>query len=190
MSEAVSALNMVAANGPVSVRELGLRGMVTLRGDLSDAALRKAVSGITGTDVPGMRQIAVSGEGGVAWMSPDELLLLVPHAKAEAAVARLDADLGRVHHLAVNVSDARALIEVSGPYAREVMAKITPVDLAPGAFGPGDFRRTRLAQVPAAFWMVDDTAFRVICFRSVAQYVFDLLSISAKAGPVGAFGDR
>jgi len=77
---------------------------------------------------------------------------------------------------------------VRGPHAREVMAKLAPVDLAPAAFTPGMFRRTRMAQVPAAFWMPEEDVFRVVCFRSVAQYVFDLLSIAAQPGSeVGAF---
>ena len=49
-------------------------------------------------------------------------------------------------------------------------------------FTPGMFRRTRLAQVPAALWMTEDDSFQIICFRSVAQYVFDLLCVAAQDG--------
>lgn len=189
MSEVVSALKGAVSDGDVTVRELGPCGMITLRGDLSDPALRAAVKALSGIDMPERRKIAHSGDHGVAWMSPDEVLLLVPHAEADSAVAHLTRELDGVHHLAVNVSDARALIEVSGPHAREVLAKVAPVDLAVSAFGPGDIRRTRLAQVAGAFWMTDESTFRVICFRSVARYVFDLLSVSARGGPVGALGD-
>ena len=71
---------------------------------------------------------------------------------------------------------------------REVMAKLAPVDLAPASFTPGMFRRTRIAQVPAAFWMPQEGVFRVVCFRSVAQYVFDVLCVAAQPGSeVGAF---
>jgi sarcosine oxidase subunit gamma len=68
------------------------------------------------------------------------------------------------------------------------MAKLAPVDFAPGAFGPGDFRRSRLAQVAGAFWMEEDGSFCIICFRSVADYVFKLLKVAAQPGSaVGAF---
>jgi sarcosine oxidase subunit gamma len=68
------------------------------------------------------------------------------------------------------------------------MAKLCPVDLAPGSFGPGQIRRTRLAQVPAALWMDSDDSFRIVCFRSVAQYVFDVLRTAANSqSAVGAF---
>jgi sarcosine oxidase subunit gamma len=67
------------------------------------------------------------------------------------------------------------------------MAKLAPADLNPDSFTLGDFRRTRLGQVAAAFWMRDEDTFEVICFRSVADYTFDLLAASAKAGAVGHF---
>jgi sarcosine oxidase subunit gamma len=68
------------------------------------------------------------------------------------------------------------------------MAKVAPVDLAPAQFTAGTIRRTRIAQVPAAFWMPQDDVFRVVCFRSVAQYVFDVLSVAAQPGSeVNAF---
>ena len=65
-----------------------------------------------------------------------------------------------------------------GACAREVMAKLAPVDFAPDAFEMGMFRRTRMAQVPAAFWMNGEDAFSVVCFRSVGEYMFDLLSVA------------
>ncbi len=120
-------------------------------------------------------------------MSPDEVLILCPYAEVPEALAELESALAGTHHLIANVSDARALITVSGADAREVLAKLTPADLSPDAFGPGEFRRTRLAQVPAAFWMRDEMTFQVVCFRSVAQYVFDVLAMSARPGSEVAF---
>ena len=89
---------------------------------------------------------------------------------------------GSNHTLAVNVSDARAVFRISGAHSRDVLAKLAPVDLSPDSFTPGMIRRTRLAQVPAAFWIEDGDSFRLVCFRSVAQYVFDLLKTAAEAG--------
>jgi sarcosine oxidase subunit gamma len=62
---------------------------------------------------------------------------------------------------------------------REVIAKLAPVDMSADAFTPGMVRRTRLAQVAAAFWMDDARTVRVVCFRSVAAYMFGILSMSA-----------
>lgn len=182
MFKAVSALQGVSFNdGIAEVRELGLRGMITLRGDLADKKLIKAVKGFAGR-MPEPRTVALKDDNIAAWMSSDELLLMVPHEDVSSTIETLNASLQGTHFLAANVSDARGVFEVIGPHAREVMAKLAPVDFSPDAFKMGMFRRSRLAQVPAAFWMNEQDAFTVVCFRSVAEYMFDLLSIAAQAG--------
>jgi len=182
MSEAVSALQGAAFTGFCTVQDAGPVGMITLRGDLANAKFRKAVTGASGTASPGQGAIVSEGMSSLCWMSPDELLLLCPYADVAATMAKLTKALAGTHHLAVNVSDARALISVAGLDAREVIAKLSPADVSPAAFAPGQLRRTRLAQVPAGFWMPDETTFNVICFRSVAQYAFDLLRVAAAPG--------
>jgi len=187
MSDPISALQGRSIAGAVSIREGGLCGMITLRGDLSNAKLRAICKKITGQVFPEKGKISAKGEAGLCWMSPDEVLVLLPYAQATDALAQIDAALVGQHYLAENVSDARALIHVEGAFAREIMAKLTPADLHPDTFGAGDFRRSHLGQVAAAFWMVDADRFAVVFFRSVADYVHDLLVASAKAGPVGVF---
>ena len=169
----------------VTISDLGLQGMITLRGDHS--AVAGVCTGLTGAAFPGRGRIETAGDKCVAWMSPDEVLILLPHADVAAALARIGEALQGVHHLAVDVSDARALYAVRGAHAREVIAKLAPVDLHPAQFGPGQMRRSRLGQVAAAFWMPNDGEFRVICFRSVADYVDALLNQSAQDGAVGYF---
>jgi len=186
MAEFTSALSGRTAPGWVTVRDLGLTGMITLRGDLASASLRAVVADLTGQDVPPPGRAHVHAMRGTAWMSPDEVLLLLPHDQAPAACIRIADALAGQHHLAANVSDARAAIAVEGAGAAEVLAKLAPVDLHPDHFPPGQFRRTRLGQIAAAFWR-DDGRIVVFCFRSVAAYAFDLLAQSAKDGPVGAF---
>lgn len=181
MSEAVSALMGAQFDGAVKVTEGGLRGMVTLRGDLGSEEMAKAVKAAVGLGVPGVRQHRAGKQGGVVWMSPDELLILCDYDRADEVVARCARAFGDAHHLAVNVSDARAVFVVSGEGAREVIAKGAPVDLAPDAFGPGEVRRSRIGQVAAAFWMTDADTFEIVCFRSVAAYMFDWLSVAAAA---------
>ena len=184
MSEPITALRARETHGNVQVSDAGLRGMITLRGDL---AKMKPVAKDLGLTVPGMREAAFKGDNGILWMSPDEVLILVPYGDVPGVLERIAKAMKGQHHLAVNVSDARALLTVQGPFAREVIAKLAPVDLHPDAFGPGQVLRTRLGQIAAAFWMTDAQTVQVICFRSVAEYAFDLLAASAAAGPVGHF---
>ena len=189
MSDAVNALPGASYEGYVSVREIGVQGMVTLRGDHSATKIKNAVKKVAGVAVPDTWKLAEGHGKSVAWMSPDELMVMVPYAEAGATVAALEKALKGEHFLAVNVSDARAVFEITGKDVREVVAKLAPVDMSPAAFVPGQFRRTRMAQVAAAFWMVDEETVRVICFRSVAEYMFGLLKDAAEpGGEVGFFG--
>jgi len=77
------------------------------------------------------------------------------------------------------VSDARSLFRIDGPQAAQVLARLCPVDLHKDSFGVGDMRRTRLAQVAAAFWR-DDMGFEVVCFRSVGDYAHGVLQNAAQ----------
>lgn len=191
MSKTVSALNGASWDGGIAqISEAPLQGMITLRGDLTSAAGIKAATGATGQKMPEQGRAECAGENGICWMSPDEVLVLCPYDEVAETLKTMQADLGATHSLAVDVSDARALFRVEGPNSREVMAKLVPVDLHPSTFKLGMFRRTRMAQVPAAFWMAKEDAFHVVCFRSNAQYMFDLLKTAAQPGSaVGYFSE-
>ncbi len=184
MSEIVSALPQAKSSGIVSVEEAGLAGMVTLRGDLESAAFQSAVKAVLEIDVPPLRRMTLNGVRAVLWMSHDELLLMCAHGEADHLVAKLEDALSDQHHLAVNVSDARAVFTITGDDGsiRDVLAKLTPADLRPESLPVHEVRRTRLAQVPAAIWFDGDGQASVVCFRSVAEYVFGLLDRSSRPG--------
>lgn len=185
MSDAVSALNGAGwSKGIAKIAEAPLQGMITLRGDLTSKPIKKAVAAVTKVDMPGPGQANGSGDKGLCWMSPDELLVLCPYDTVAANIEKMNTIFAKAkaHALAVDVSDARAVFRVSGPLARDVMAKLAPVDVSPAAFQPGMFRRTRMAQVATAFWMPNDDTFQIVCFRSQGQYMFDLLKVAAQPG--------
>ncbi|MDF1856080.1 sarcosine oxidase subunit gamma family protein [Pseudooceanicola sp.] len=190
MSELLTPLLGKSYDGLVQVAELPRRGMITLRGDISTATMRNVTTGLTGTAMPGRGRVELAGDGMLAWMSPDELLLVLPADRVPRALERIAKDLASAHHLALDVSDARAMIRVSGADAavRDTLAKLAPVDFSAKAFPAGSFRRSRLAQVPAAFWCAGAGDFGLICFRSVAEYAFSALSNAADpAGTVGHY---
>jgi sarcosine oxidase subunit gamma len=187
MSKAVSALNGATQNGAVTVSDTGLRGMITLRGDLSGTKIKSVVKSVTGLAMPKLGKIAVDGDNGLAWMSPDEVLVMVHYTDVDAAAEALTLGLKKQHVLVVNVSDARSVIRVSGAGARDVLARLTPVDMHASKLTAGDLRRARLAQVAGAFWLVDDTTIDLICFRSVSDYVYGLLTMASAHDAVEVF---
>lgn len=162
------------------IEPAGPQGMVSLRADLSAPEVAAAVKALTGCDLPGPRRIVTAGEKAVAWMSPDELLILLPHAEAPGAVARLAEALAGVHHLATEVSDARAMFRIRGEGADDVVAKLCPVDIE--RLPEGEMRRTRAAQVAAALWRSGPGEISLVAFRSVEGYVARLLQVAAEGG--------
>lgn len=180
MPDTVSALNGKTYSGFVEIAEAGLQGMITLRGDLASAVLAKAVKAATGTPVPAQRRIVTAGGKAALWMSPDELLLLVPYAEAAAVTAQLGAALANEHAMAVNVSDARAMFHIRGAKASQVLQKLAPVDF--GTLAADEVRRSRIAQVAGALWKSGPEEFTIVSFRSVAGYVMGLLETAARPG--------
>ena len=178
MANPVAPWGNASFDGFAKVREIGPLGMITLRAKRDVPGLAQAFTAL-GLTLPEPRRIAINGEKAAGWMSPDEYLLILPYAEVTAALASLAQSLAGQHHLAANVSDARAVFRIEGPKAEQVLKKIAPVDI--DRLAPGELRRSRAAQVAAAFW-ADGEGYTLVCFRSVAGYVMGLLSHSAMKG--------
>ncbi|KAA8613108.1 sarcosine oxidase subunit gamma [Salipiger aestuarii] len=180
-SDVMAPMQGARSEGVVTVGALPAQGQITLRCDLSDD-FRWKLGETLGFAVPEPLGATSDGDRALLWMSPDELLLLCPYD----AVPTLMAQLGQVFDgwfIAIaDVSDARAQFRITGGHLRDVLAKLTPVDMAPQAFVPGMVRRSRLAQVAAGYWMRDADTMQIFVFRSVAEYAFGVLTLAAGAG--------
>lgn len=179
MSEPVTPLNGARFEGFATIREIGPIGMIVLRAKPDVKGLAEAIAAATGCAVPEKRRIVLNGERAAGWMGPDEYLLILPRTEAATAVQTIGEKLAGQHHLAADISDMRAVFAIEGTNAAEVLMKISPADIA--SLEPGELRRSRAAQVPAAFW-AEGQGYRLVCFRSVADYMFKLLSHSAQKG--------
>ncbi len=161
--------------GGVRVLEPEAFGMLLIKADLASAPLIAAAERIFGVGVPGRCEAAGDRERAVAWMAPDELLAFVPAERTREALAELRSTLAGEHAFCADVSAMRACFEVQGEGVRDVLAKGTPADMSPSAFGPGGFRRTRIGQLAAAIWMLDGRSARIFCLRSEAEHLREWL---------------
>lgn len=175
MHNPVSALNGQVFDGFAKVTEVGPLGMISLRCDLAEKAVAAVLKKL-GLALPAPRRIVQKEGRAAGWMSPDELLVIVPYADVGSTLETLRNALAKVHFLAADVSDARAVFRIEGAKADQVLTKLCPADLA--MLEPNELRRTRAAQVAAAFWAEED-GYTLVCFRSVAGYVMGVLSLSA-----------
>ncbi|MCY4151119.1 MAG: sarcosine oxidase subunit gamma [Aestuariivita sp.] len=182
MSDSVAPLGTETFVGIAEIKPLGLQGLIAVRGDLQTQFLGDAIKQVMNIAIPGVRGVVFTGNDGVGWISPDELLLFCDHEKVAARVDELRELLGDRHTLVLTVSDERVIFSVSGVRSREVMAKLCPVDFSPTEFTSGMIRRTRMAQIAATIWLSKHDTFEIIVMRSVAQYAFDLLRVAASEG--------
>ena len=81
MSKAVSALNGATETGFARVTDTGCRGMITLRG--APEVLTRMTTAL-GLPMPDRLHMAAKEDRSVAWMSPDELLVLCLYEDAPA----------------------------------------------------------------------------------------------------------
>lgn len=178
MHNPVSALGGEMFEGFATIREVGPMGMITLRCKMDEKPLATTLKKL-GFSLPDQRRISHGKDRSAGWMSPDELLLILPYADVAATMEGLASGLAKTHYLAADVSDARAMFRIEGEKADQVLAKLCPVDLK--TLAPAELRRTRAAQVAAAFW-VQDGGYTLVSFRSVAGYVMGILRHAAAKG--------
>lgn len=64
-------------------------------------------------------------------------------------------------------SDGWVLTEISGPHARDALAKMLPIDLDPGVLPPGAVALTRAGQIDVRLRHLDAGVYELAVFRSL-----------------------
>ena len=170
-------------NLSIDMREIAGRGMIDLRGLMTDRKFMSAVKAVLGFDLPKAHRTSTSwGDMKALWLSPDQWLILCPGDKAQALTEQISAALKTIHHLAVNVSDMRAIIRLEGEHARTTVMKGTSIDLTHGDYPPGTIRRMKFAEVGALLHIVEDNVIDVYVFRSYSDYAWEFLLKAARKG--------
>lgn len=177
----IDSLNKTTNRLGVEVTTVSGKGMISLRGDFKSKIFSTTVHNVCGVDIPAIGRFQFLEGRGSLWMSPDELLLVLDQSEITKTIKKIQSALKDKHFLVVDSSDARVIHQVQGTAARDVLAKLTPANMSPNDFEPGQVRRTRIGQVAAAIYMLNEETIQTISFRSTSRYVFDLLNHSARA---------
>jgi sarcosine oxidase subunit gamma len=124
--------------------------------------------------------VATLGQRSILWLGPDEWLVVdgaTTAAEIEAAVrGAFVPDWGSV----VDVSANRTIVELSGPHARDVLARGCSLDLHPRSFGPGRCAQTLLANTAVIVWQTDDApTFLILVRASFARHLARWLADAA-----------
>jgi sarcosine oxidase subunit gamma len=133
--------------------------------------------------------VAASGTLRVLWLGPDEWLV-VAEGEAPELMLRLERAVAGRRAALNDLSSSRAVIELRGPGARDLVAAGCGLDLHPRAFAPGHCAQTLLARVPVILDQIDATPhYRLLVRRSYVRWLADWL-IDAAEGLDAASGQR
>lgn len=174
----------------IGLREITGRGMIDLRGLVSDRKFMAAAKAVLGADLPKAPRTSVSwGDVKALWLSVDQWLILCPGTRTAELLAGFRKAFDGLHSLAVDVSDMRAVLRLEGEGSREVLMKGCSLDLLGGGYRPGTVRRMRYAEIAALLHVAEDTVFDVYVFRSYADYAWEfILATAREAAKVRLFG--
>ena len=162
----------------IELKEAVEFGLLSVRGDLGSKEIVDSLKSSTGLVTPAVRRFASKGKVEVFWMSTDELLIKAPSKAIVGIETKMLKELRDFHSSVVNISDSRSLFTIKGALSRDILGKLCPVNFDKNIFKIGDFRRTRMAQVPIALSLLEDNYFQIMCYRSVGGYVYSLLKMS------------
>ena len=162
----------VLEGGAVLIFERPFLGYLNLRGDAGDGDFASATWSALGFHLPTEPNRTVGKDSLTAhWLGPDEWLVVTPPNVQTWLIDSLEASLEDVHASVTDLTGGYTTISLSGPKARDVLAKGCPLDLHPAVFSPGDCAQTLVAKAGAMIRCVDDSpSFELVVRRSFAEY--------------------
>lgn len=170
------------ANAGVTLGESPHRRQINLRGHANDPAFTSALRQVVGLGLPtAANTVATAGNLAALWLAPDEWLIVGPRDDATAGreaalVGTLRVALAGQHVAVTDVSEARTILTVAGPRARDLLAKGTPLDLHPRVFGPASCAQTALAATNVILRQLDDRpSYEIYILNSFADYLWSWL---------------
>lgn len=175
-----------AMEGAARMAELPFLGKLVLRVD--PAAGNPAVTAIVGVSLPAEACTSTrQGETAILWIGPDEFWIITAPEGQGPVAAGLDGAMSGIRHQVVDVSSYYTAIELAGPHVREMLMKLTTLDLHPRAFTAGQVAGSMFGRTQATLWLVgadqaasdgaaDGPLFRLFVRRSMADYLWCLLA--------------
>jgi len=155
-------------------------GIATLMARKEQAsALRDAVRTAYGIDLPDASRHVAGSTVGFIGTGPGQWLAVSERLPNGALAVDLSARLKGLASIS-DQSDGRAVLRISGPRVRDVLAKGLPIDLHPSVFAPGSAATSVIALMGVTLWQVDDApTYDIAVFRSLAGSFWTWLTDSA-----------
>jgi len=121
---------------------------------------------------------ALAGDRQLAWLGPDEALLLCQDSEAPALAERLRGALEGAHAAVTDVSDGATCLRLSGPAALDVLAKGCPLDLE--VLPTGSAVQTLLAHLDLLLLVQAREVYDLHVRATLAAFAWDWLADAAE----------
>ncbi|MCK1496710.1 sarcosine oxidase subunit gamma family protein [Bradyrhizobium sp. 188] len=153
--------------------------LATLIATSHASGLQRLTSQLIGLHPPQTASAVLTYTHGLVWSGPDQWLLIARQREGFSDLLRLLSDEVAVS----DQSHARAAMCVSGPRAREVLAKGAMIDLHPKVFPVGATALTSFAHIGVQLWRRQDGAdgpvFEILVPRSMTGSYWSWFAASA-----------
>lgn len=137
----------------------------------TDAACAQAY----GVAAPAKPQTVEAQGALLVWSGPDQFLVLSPRGTALDKARKTFAGVASLSEQ----SDARSLLRITGPRARDMLAKVCSLDLHPAAFPVGTAAVTYIDHTSVNVWRAADAAgeavFQLLIFGTFAESLWHTL---------------
>jgi sarcosine oxidase subunit gamma len=155
------------------VRRLSSASRLSLRVKVSGEETLGTVAGLR-LDLPMIRFAAADGIL-AARLGPDEWLVIGAPSQADSLSSAIAAALTGRSHAIVDVSQASVAFAVEGMDATKILNTGCPLDLDSRHFSVGSATRTILGKCEIVLFRLNESEFRVECWRSFGEYVHAFL---------------
>lgn len=143
------------------------------------AALAERLDAAFGLALAGPGRWTAAGALVSAWLGPDQWQ--IEHADRPELARELAAAVGAQGGV-IDMSDARAVLRLSGPASRDVLARLLPLDLHPRAFAPGHAASTVGAHINVQLRQIDAVpTYDLGCLRSYAESLWQAVAAACRA---------
>ena len=170
--------------GGTQLSEQAFSGKLILRGEAPQIA--PPLTEQAGITLPTTPCISAATESCTAlWLGPSEWMLLTAEGEEKTLLATMENALKGIHHQLVDVTDYYTIIQLSGAHSREMLAKLTTLDLHPRAFPDGAVKGSIFGRAPATLYQrptdgTEAASFEIIIRRSHADYLWCLLALAGR----------
>jgi sarcosine oxidase, subunit gamma len=166
----------------VILGESAHRTIINIRGNAGDLAFAASVRAASGVALPTQANtVTVGGDLKILWLGPDEWWVVGPEGRSVDLLAGLRQAFQGQHTAVTDVSESRTVITLTGPKARDLLARGVSLDLHPRVFAAGHCAQTSLSRANVLLHQTDDRpSYDIYVLKSFADYLWQWMGLVAE----------